>query len=317
MSLVQRQISISVTLGNNTQTNQPQQFAETGTSTIQIQGLRTSVRIFNSGNPTACNAEVRIWGLTPSIMNQLSTLGQLVTFIPRNTIQIAAGNAGGTLATIFRGTIIAAYGEYESQPDVPLVIVANFLAYEKAAMALPTSYPNPFDVATAMKSFAGLIGYQFQNSGNVQMMMPNGYFTGSVIDQINQLKDMARITVGFSDFNTLQICPIGGNFTTPNVPKLSPFVDDGSISYPSFTQQGVIQKTIYTPLLGFMQEFEIDSTVLGALAQVQAQKGLTFPTKWVAVKLDHALDTLVPHGQWMSIVYGYSPAIAPNIVPPT
>lgn len=314
--LAKRQIGISITLGNDTQTNQPQLFSETGTSTIQIQGLRTSVRVFNSGNPTACRTEVKIWGLTPSIMNQLSTLGMLVSFIPRNSILIQAGNDGGQLSTIFRGTILQAYAEYESQPDVPLIILSNFLAYEKAAMALPTSYTQPFDVARAMESFATAMGYQFKNNG-VKITLPPHYFSGSVMDQVFQLKDMARIGFGGPDFNTLEIWPLYGSRTTPTPPKLSPFMDDGSISYPSFTQQGIIQKTIFNPLLQFGALVEIDSTVLASLSQVQAQRGLTFPTQWAIVKLDHALDTLLPNGQWMSIVYGYSPAIAQNIIPPT
>jgi hypothetical protein len=314
--LIQRQIAVSITLAANTQTNQPNTFAETQTDTLQIQGLRTSVRIFNSGNPTGCRAEVKIWGLPPSIMNQLSTLGMVVSFIPRNTIQIMAGNAGGQLSVVYQGTITQAYAEYESQPDVPLVLVSNFLAFERAAMVQPTSYPNPFDVATAMKSFAAQINYAFQNNG-IQMTMPPHYFSGSVQDQIDQLGRMARIGVGYPDFKTLQIWPLLGNRTTPNVPKISPLLPDGSISYPSFTQQGVIQKTVFNPLISFGGLVEIDSTVLSALAQVQQQRGLTFPTQWSVIKLDLALDADLPNGQWMSIVYGYSPQVAQQIIPPS
>lgn len=316
--LVQRQIGITITLGNNTQTNQPQQFAETQTNQLNIAPglLRTSVRIINSGNPTSNHAEVKIWGLTQSVMNQLSTLGMLVSFLPRNTILIKAGNAGGQLSTVFQGTIKQAYGEYEGQPDVAMVIVAELVGFEAAQMVAPTSFPQPFDVATAMKSLATQINYQFKNN-NVSITLPSAYLTGSVQDQINKIKDMARIGVGYPNFNTLEIWPLYGNRITPSVPKISPFLDDGSISYPSFTQQGIIQKTVFNPLISFGGLVEIDSTVLAGLAGVQATRGLTFPTQWAVVKLDQALDSLVPKGQWMSTVYGYSPQIAQNIVPPT
>lgn len=316
MALPQRLISVSVTLGQNTQTNQPLTFAETGTASIEIKNLRTSVRVNNSGNPASCSAEIKIWGLPPSIMNQLSTLGLQINLVSKNSVLVKAGNAGSSLSTVFQGTILDAYGDYEQQPNVPFVMIARLDGFNAAGLALPTSFPQPFDVATAMGSFARQMGIQFINNG-VNLTMPPSYFTGSLSDQVTKLKNMARIGLGYPNFTALEIWPLNQARTTPSVPKITPQMPDGSISYPSFTQQGIIVKTIFNPLISLGGMVEVDSTILGAIAQVQQQRGLTFPTQWVVVKLDLALDSQLPGGQWMSVVYGYSTEVAKKIIPPT
>lgn len=316
MMLAQRQISVTVTLGQNTQTNQPLNFAETGGPSINVTNLRMSVHVQNSGNPAACSAQIKIWGLSPSIMNQLSTLGLQINLISKNTVVVQAGNAGSSLSTVFQGTILDAYGDYEGQPDVPFVMIARLDGFNAAALAPPTSFPQPFDVATAMASFARQMGVQFINSG-VQMTMPPMYFTGSLQDQVNKLKEMARIGAGYPNFTALEIWPLNGSRNTPSVPTISPQNPDGSIGYPSFTQQGIIVKTIFNPLISLGGMVNVESSVLSAIAQVQQQRGLTFPSQWTVVKLDLALESQLPHGQWMSVVYGYSPQVAKKIIPPS
>ena len=155
MSFVQRLLSISVQLAPNTQTNQPNTFLESGTDTVTLTGSRTTVRIQNSGAPAGSIAEVKIWGLTPSLMNQLATLGMVFNLVPKNALTIQAGNSVSGLATIYSGTILTAYGDYEAQPDVPFVFGCQSGLANAVINAPPSSFPGSVDVATIMSAWPG------------------------------------------------------------------------------------------------------------------------------------------------------------------
>jgi hypothetical protein len=120
VSFVERAIDLVIQLAGNTQTNQPTTFVESGSDTVRVSGLRTSVQVANSGAPVGSTASVRVWGLTPSLMNQLATLGMALNIVPKNQLTILAGDKGATLSTIFTGTVWAAYGDYASMPDTPM-----------------------------------------------------------------------------------------------------------------------------------------------------------------------------------------------------
>jgi hypothetical protein len=51
---------------------------------VTVSGLRASVTIEQAGVWNLGNAEISIYGLDPSLMNQLSTLGQKISFVRRN-----------------------------------------------------------------------------------------------------------------------------------------------------------------------------------------------------------------------------------------
>lgn len=310
MTFAQRQITISIALAQNTQTNQPSTFAESGTSNVNVTGLRTSVRIRNAGSPIN-SATVKIWGLTPSLMNQLSTLGFVLNIVPLNIMTISAGDVGGQQSIIFRGTILAAYGDYSNQPDVPMIF--ECLPNAQTTAVQPTSYPQAFDVATAFSSIAALMSAQFVNNG-VNVKMRPMYLSGSPTQQADKLARAANVNWGLPNGSTLEIWPKNGSRNNQTVPKIN--VQTGMIGYPAFTQQGIIVKTLFNPQIAFGSMVEVDSSVLSSISQTQASKGNSFPTQWAVNKLDLDLDAYLPKGQWMSTIYAYSPGKSNITIPP-
>lgn len=323
-SFAQKQIKVSIQLSPNAQTNQPRQFVQGGMpvgDSVTLPFLRTSVRVQNAGSPASGTAQVKVWGIEPSLMNQLATLGLVFNLVPKNTLTIQAGDVGGQLATVFTGTVWAAYGDYGAQPKVPFVLECLTAAFDAAASAPPTSFPQPFSVASAMSGFARQMNVGFVNSGGVSVMLPPTYFAGSVKTQAQKCADAANIYWGFPNAGTMEIWPKGGSRNNPSVPTIGPAT--GMISYPAFTQQGIIVKTLFNPLIAFGGLVKVESSVLSAIAAAQpTQQGLagpstTFPTQWAVNKLDLALDAQVPKGEWASVVYGYNPGYAKTILPPS
>ena len=308
-SFVKRLLKLDVKLAPNPGTNQPNTFAESGTDTVTIEGARMSARVSNSGTPSGAQASVDIWGLTPSLMNQLSTLGLAFNLVAKNTLTISAGDDVNGMTTVFAGTIMAAYADYNSMPSVPFKFECNAGVIDAVAPAVPASFPGPVDVATVMSGFARLLGYGFENNG-VTTQLPPSYFSGNVRTQMQACAAAAGINAEVVNGNVLAIWPKGGSRTSVTlVPILSK--DSGMIGSPAFTQQGIIVKTVFNPQIAFGGKVQVLSTVLNGIQQAQQAKNQTFKTPsnsiWAVYKLDHALDSLVPKGQWMSSVYGYNP----------
>lgn len=322
MSFVQRLLSISVQLAPNTKTNQPSTFQESGTDTVTLTGSRTTVRIQNSGAPADGRATVKVYGMTPSLMNQLATLGLVFNLVPKNALTIQAGDSVSGMATIYSGTILTAYGDYEAQPDVPFVFGCQSGLANAVISAPPSSFQGATDVASIMSGLARQMNMGFENNG-VSATLSNAYFSGSFKTQADKCARDAGISWGIINGNMLAIWPKGGNRNTPNVPVIS--AATGMVDYPVFTPQGIIVKTLFSPLIAFGSLIKVESSLLSGIAAVQQQNqtgasplstSSVFPSQWAINKLDLALDSLFPKGQWLSTIYAYNPGYARSLIPP-
>jgi baseplate hub protein gp41 len=322
VGFVQRLIQVSVTLAQNTQTNQPTNFAESGTPQVNLTGSRVSVKIENSGATVGSKAQVKIWGMTPSLMNQLSTLGQIFNLVGRNNLTIQAGDAIAGLSTVFTGTIQAAYGDYSNQPDVPFVFQCQSGLADQVIGTPASSFPGSQSVANMMAGFARQMNLGFENNG-VSITLTNAYFSGPAKVQADKCARAAGITWGYTNGGAaMAIWPLGGSRNTPNIPIISP--DTGMISYPAFTPNGIVVKTLFNPQISFGALVQVKSSLLSAIASVQPTQPTagggsrpTFPTQWAVNKLDLDLDSLVPKGNWMMTIFAYNPGWSKTILPPS
>ena len=267
-------------------------------------GLRSSVRIFSAGAWVGCHAEIKIWGLTQALMNQLATLGLAFNILPKNTITVMAGDVFG-MTTVFQGTIYAAYGDYEKQPDVPMVFIATSGGGAVVAPASTTTFPLGTSIPSAMQTIAGKMNFNFENNG-VSGTIDDEYVEGTLYDQARTIAEHGRFSLGLIG-TTLSIWPQGGSAASlTTVPQISP--STGMIGYPAFTQQGIIVKSVFNPNVVFGGQISVQSSL-------QAQ-GLSISGTYAVNKVDHALDSYVRNGQWMSTVFAYNPAFSRNVIPP-
>lgn len=315
MAFTEKLISVQVQLAPNTQTNQPniltlpdgtQSTAATFSDPSTGVQLRTRVRAQNSGAPASNTAQIEIWGLPPSVMNQLSTLGMQLNVVGKNSIVVQAGDATSGMSTVFSGIIQQAYGDFNAMPDSPFRFECQFGFGAATALAKPSSFQGAASVDSIMSGFASQIGCGYENNG-VTSTLSNPYFKGSLLDQINACRDHAGIGAEFVDGGqTLSIFPKFGSRNTSSIPLVSaiPGVGDG-ISYPSYTQQGILVHTLFNPAIKFFGQIQVQSNLPKA-------NGL-----WVVHKMDLALDAQMPKGDWKMDLYCYSPnSPTPLVTPP-
>lgn len=303
-SFSQKLIEFTVTLAQNTQNAQPSSFAQAG-SQITISGARARCRIRNAGVPAGSTAEIAIYGLRQSLINQLTSLNAVGNKVFKNSILVGAGASSGSSASaaaatattlltpsglpiVYGGTIWFAYGDYNNQPDVALRIISQGALAPSVISAAPSSFTGPTSVVKLMQGFASQLGVPLENNG-VTGALSNPYYPGTLMQQVYRAAFDAGINAQLVDGGTkLAIWPIGGSrVNAGSVPLISPAT--GMIGYPTFSPAGfMIVKMIYNPNVLFGGNIRVQSNI------EQANK------TWTVRHLDLALDSLFPGGEWMA-----------------
>jgi hypothetical protein len=251
---------------------------------VTISGLRATVSITQSGGINQGSAVISIFGLTPSVMNSLSTLGNTNYFIRHNIVTVLAGDSVTGLATVYTGVIFDAYGDYSSMPNVSFHFVANPYALLAVTPIPPTTINDGFaDVATIMSGLAQQANLRLENTG-VQQTIPYPYQPGTILDQIHAVAAKANINHFIdSTIGALAIWPKGGA-RGDAIALVS--ADTGMIGYPAFTSWGIIITSAYNSSIKFGQRIQVQSS-LSAANHI-----------WFISTINHELESMVPGGQW-------------------
>lgn len=291
-SFRRKEIDIGILLASGPQTNQPSTFASGGGNQTTLRGHRTSTRIAYAGGAAGSTAQVSVWGMQPSMMAQLSTLGMTVTEIEGNQLVIAAGDEEGARSTVFIGNIVQAIPNYSNQPDTPMRFECKAGALAGLVGFPASSYTGSTDVAEILSALAQSQQWGFRNHG-VDIKINNPYLTGSPLNQIKTICRDAGIA-NVVENNVLHIWPIYGHReSTGQTPLIS--APTGMIASPDFTQQGILVRTIFRPEIGLGTQVRVESDILTAqnLTRVNNASGL-----WVVNRMDISLDSEMPGGLW-------------------
>ena len=282
MSFVRRKIDLSFQLGRGN-------FGEDGEDTVEVSGLRVSMQTSNTSGPGMGHANLRVYGLTLSVMNQLSRYlrladGHVVTRF--NNISIKAGDEGKILPTIFRGLMKLSAIQPSSMPDVCLQVAAIAGGFESVEMIPPTSIPNPTDVATLLAGLAEQAGLGFENNG-VSVMLPPMYLRGSIRNQMLTAVEAARINWTIEN-DVIAIWPKNGS-RGGEIALISP--DTGMVGYPTNNEGYLLAVTTL-----FNPQLRLGNTV-------QVKSGLPYANGMFEIrKVSHELESEIPGGRWFTTV---------------
>lgn len=257
-------------------------------SPLSLNTLRTFCHVVAAGNNTLIECDVMIYGMTLAHMNQLSTLGWRIQKPGADQIDVYAGDSTGSMSHVYRGTIWAAYSDFQGGPNVPFHVVAHAGTREAGLKVTPTSLNNKSaDVAQIMQQLAGKMGLQFENN-NVNVKIAYPYLPGSPKRQAYQLAKHANVYVTI-DRGKLAIWPPDGNRSgnatvTPTT---------GLVGYPSWSSEGIRLKMLYSPDL-----------MIGGQITVQGSQVTPANGTWTITRLEHSLQSFTPGGEWFSNVQG-------------
>ena len=284
MSFVRRVITVKFALGLGT-------FGTSGADTVTVTGLRTQCQIDKVVGPGMGVMNMRIHGMTPDMMNQISALNQAAETVKNNTVTVEAGDYGETLSTVFQGSILVAQQNLNQAPNVSMMVVGAAGQFGAVQTTSPISFPGSANAADIMAGIAATAGWNFENSGvNVQLATP--YFYGSPREQARACAEAGQFFWIVDDGNnskpnTLAIWPKNG-YRLGGVPLISK--KTGMIGYPDYStsQNGLTISTIFNP-----------NIINGGLVQVESELNVANGT-WRTFEISHTLESETPGGQWMT-----------------
>ena len=275
-------------------------FGESGFNTIEVTGKRVRASITKAGGASMGQAQIRVYGLTPSVMNELTALTTQTMMLRENSVTVLAGDDGATgMPVIFAGTISEGWADLNDAPDASLYVSAFAGLVEAVKPANPTSYPGKADAVAILANMAGRMGLFFENSGVTPVMVSTPYFAGSLREQAmscaRAISDSVEVLI---DDGTLAIWPKGGS-RGAQVALVSP--DTGMVGYPAYNGTGISVTTRFNPAIGFGQAVRVESSIKTATGE------------WFVHGLQHEIDSESPGGEWFTHFQG-APLYNTNVI---
>ena len=303
-SFANRALTAVITLGTGT-------FGQTGMNTITLSGLRAQATISKNGGPSFDGAEMRLYGVTASVMNAVSALGVLpiVYFRYNNTLTILAGDDVNGMAPVFSGVLLSAFQDFSEMPESSLHLVANGGVAGALVPTAPISFPGGADVATIMGGLAETMGLIFENNG-VQVQLASPYFAGTALQQAQKCVQAAHIQMCIDTNtapNTLAIWPYTGT-RGGAIPLIS--AASGMIGYPTFQQFGMEFTTLFNPNIRVGAKLMMQSTVGGSVTYANPSapspdtilSGGPNGLWYINGPVTHDLAAQMPGGPWFTQV---------------
>lgn len=282
-----RRLDVEIQLGQGS-------FGEGGFDSVTLTGYRVSASLVMGADPSFSEGQVRIWGLDPSLMNKISTLGKPAFFDRVNVVTISAGDDQTGVSQVYKGIIQEAFQDFNDAPNACINIQTHAGAVNSTKPVKPTSYPGPVSAANAMANIAANWvpnALQLENNG-VDVMLPGGYFPGTLVDQMRRIKEAANIEAAV-DGSVLAIWPKGGQ-RGGLIPDVGP--DSGLVGYPQFDGSGRVRLTSL-----FKPGFRVNGTVnlSTSLTSAAGQYQIT--------ALLYELEAELPGGKWFAHMDGVRP----------
>lgn len=276
MSFVKRRIDVTISLGEG-------KFGDTKGPDVTLSGYRVSVAVVAYNGDAQSQLQLRIYGLSQDMMNQLTVIGPIMTERRNNRILVAAGDEGQVLSVVYEGTISQAWADYNSAPEVVFNVVALAAALHAVKPVNARSYRGSTDVAVIASDLAEVMELAFENNG-VSGQLSNPYFCGTALEQLRACARAAGISYTI-DRGVLAIWP-RNEARQGDAVEISP--QKNLIGYPTFTGGGIAFTILYTPELSLGGLVQVISTIEAAHGE------------WIVVSIVHTLEAEVPGGAWLS-----------------
>lgn len=304
MAFTKKLLRVTFTLGQGT-------FAESGTDTLTLEGLRTRAQVAKAGALTGSKLDLSVYGMSLSQMNDLSTLGMQIQFIARNTVTVQAGDSSGNWSMVYQGAIITAYADLQAMPQAAFRVGASSLGALNVQTATPNSVSGDVDAAALLGILAQRAGLKFESNG-VSVIIRDPYLWGSSADQIKDFCQTANIGWGIDDMTLVCWPKNGARIGAAAIVSQ----ETGLVTYPSYTATGILLKTEFNPAIVFQGLIQVKSALVSdAPTKAQEAAGLAANGIWAVAELDHDLESAVPGGSWFSTIYAYNPKYAPPVLP--
>jgi len=277
-----KDLEFTITLAKGT-------FSGTDKNVLTLSGFRAVVDIDNAGSIDQFYqspiATCRIYGMSMADMNQLTVLNLNVNGIMNNTIKIVAID-GKTRTTVYFGSMINAWADFSSIPDVCFRISTNAGYTAATKPAEPTSFDGDTDAKELFRFFANQMGMEIE-CDQLTGVYSHYHFDGSYLQQARDAAAFANLDL-LIDINTLVVLPKNKN-RKMSIPVIDEF--SGLIGYPHLDIIGPYFTTLFNPSIVIHGQLILRNSI------VTPANG-----KWSIMGVKHHLSSNMPNGPWFTEV---------------
>lgn len=292
---VKRRIDVSFRLGSGAT------YDTTQSNTALSSGLRVSATINKAGSVGMPTLIAKIFGLQPSIVKGISTLGNVYGAALNNQVTLSAGDDQSGMGVVFTGVIDSAWADFQEPANPTLSVRAHTGLLESLRPLPPTSFNGSADVATIISSIAKQMGWDFDNSG-VSVQIRNAYLSGTGREQAYKAADMANIRIMMdtmpSGSNVIAIWPQGG-LRDGVAPFISP--QSGMVMAPAWEDNALVVKTLFNPSVS-TGEIGTSGVLVGSSINVESSVP-NATGSWQVFGIQHELVTETPEGAWFTTIH--------------
>lgn len=241
---------------------------------VILPAVPTSVTVMKTGGTELPKLTADIQNLSIDLMSRLTVLAfkNLQTY--NNVIKVEAGEEGEEPDLVFTGEITSAVPNFQTDGSVTFHVEAASGYYPLQKGTAPVSVNTDTTIESLFQQFADEAGYTLENNG-VQGSVSNCVFLGSPIKKARQLAKQTGVDL-IIDNSTFVILPSYLDAREGTVPLLRK--DTGLLGYPSFTNDGIECRCLFSPLFKVGGLIKIESIVPKASGT------------WRITKLTHTLD---------------------------
>jgi len=255
---------------------------------IVLKNLRCNALITNPGGNSAFGQlQLQVFGMTLDQMNEYSSTGSRMVLVQNSSVTVSAGNQGGSMNQVFKGTLISSFIDFSNPPEVSFVCAAMAGYYDKASPVAPNTYKGSQNAEDIIKALVGKLGdpWSFINYNNsAHAVLQNQYVSGSVIDQICTIARNAKFPIKIEN-DTITIWANNGvssNIVVDIGPKT------GLVGYPSYWETGFVVRSEFTATISNGITINLSSGIPKANGKFPVQQST------------HEISTLTPDGPWFT-----------------
>ena len=233
------------------------QFTSANGASVDLSGYRCFAVIDNPGGYSAFGSlELKVFGMSLAQMNEYSSTGFDMVALQKLSVTVSAGDEGGAVAQVFKGTIVRARPEF-NPPESAFCVSAVAGFFEKGTSAAANSYNGAQNAEDIIQSLAQSIGFDFVNKKKAHAVLQNQYLYGSAIDQIMSISKACNLPVVIEN-NQVIIFPNTGT-RDDIVIELS--AENGMVGYPKYWEAGFIVESEFNPLIANGRMVKVTSEI--------------------------------------------------------
>lgn len=274
MSFSKKDIRVTFQLGADNFNN--------ANNTKIISGLACSFNIEQVAAPDFCKVQGKIYNMNIDDIAKLTTLSfEPLAVDKRNIIKIETTENNIDFTTVFVGEIENAFGDFNTAPDIALIVNAMSGTYAMKLPASPISSKSTTQVKDLFNKLAMQAGYKLET--DITASVNNIYLQGSVMQQIYSLARAIGAKV-IIDNDILRVMKKDESLKNGTVLINA---SSGLIGYPTFSNQGIVLSCEYNPRIKQQGLIQVESIVPKATGT------------WRVIKLNHIIAANIPaDGDW-------------------